>query len=99
MTAHDQGRILNAAQLASLVGVSGHTVASHLNIMVDLLLVLRLQPWAANTKKRLVQTPKFHVPDSSLLHALLNIRARLVRPDLHGIVAANYPFLAHLDFR
>ena len=48
MLAHNQGQMLNAAQLASGLGVSGHTVARYLDIMVDLLLVRRLQPWAAN---------------------------------------------------
>jgi hypothetical protein len=42
--------------------------------MVDLLLVRRLQPWAANAKKRLVRTPKVYVRDTGLLHALLGIR-------------------------
>ncbi len=74
MLAHNQGQMLNAAQLASGLGVSGHTVARYLDIMVDLLLVRRLQPWATNAKKRLVRTPKVYVRDSGLLHALLNIR-------------------------
>ena len=66
--------MLNAAQLASGLGVSGHTVARYLDIMVDLLLVRRLQPWATNAKKRLVRTPKVYVRDSGLLHSLLDIR-------------------------
>ena len=74
MLAHNQGQMLNAAQLASGLGVSGHTVARYLDIMLDLLLVRRLQPWAANAKKRLVRTPKVYVRDSGLLHALLGIR-------------------------
>ena len=74
MLAHNQGQMLNAAQLASGLGVSGHTVARYLDIMVDLLLVRRLQPWAAIAKKRLVRTPKVYVRDSGLLHALLGIR-------------------------
>jgi len=74
MLAHNQGQMLNAAQLASGLGVSGHTVARYLDIMVDLLLVRRLQPWATNSKKRLVRTPKVYVRDTGLLHALLNIR-------------------------
>jgi predicted AAA+ superfamily ATPase len=74
MLAHNQGQMLNAAQLASGLGVSGHTVARYLDIMVDLLLVRRLEPWAANAKKRLVRTPKVYVRDSGLLHALLGIR-------------------------
>jgi hypothetical protein len=74
MLAHNQGQMLNAAQLASGLGVSGHTVARYLDIMVDLLLVRRLQPWATNAKKRLVRTPKVYVRDSGLVHALLGIR-------------------------
>jgi predicted AAA+ superfamily ATPase len=74
MLAHNQGQMLNAAQLASGLGVSGHTVARYLDIMVDLLLVRRLQPWATNAKKRLVRTPKVYVRDSGLLHVLLGIR-------------------------
>lgn len=74
MLAHNQGQMLNAAQLASGLGVSGHTVARYLDIMVDLLLVRRLQPWAVNAKKRLVRTPKVYVRDSGLVHALLGIR-------------------------
>jgi uncharacterized protein len=74
MLAHNQGQMLNAAQIASGLGISGTTVARYLDIMVDLLLVRRLQPWASNAKKRLVRTPKVYVRDSGLVHALLGIR-------------------------
>jgi predicted AAA+ superfamily ATPase len=74
MLAHNQGQMLNAARLAGSLGVSGTTVARYLDIMVDLLLVRRLQPWAGNAGKRLVRTPKVYVRDSGLVHALLGIR-------------------------
>lgn len=74
MLANNQGQMLNAAQLAGSLGVSGHTVARYLDIMVDLLLVRRLQPWASNVGKRLVKSPKVYVRDSGLLHALLDIQ-------------------------
>jgi hypothetical protein len=76
MLANNQGQMLNAAQLAGSLGVSGHTVARYLDIMVDLLLVRRLQPWASNVGKRLVKSPKVYVRDSGLLHALLNIQTQ-----------------------
>lgn len=89
MLAHNQGQMLNAAQLASGLGVSGHTVARYLDIMVDLLLVRRLQPWATNAKKRLVRTPKVYIRDSGLLHALLDIHNQ---EDLlgHPVVGASW---------
>lgn len=74
MLAHIQGQMLNAAQLAAGLGISGQTVARYLDIMVDLLLVRRLQPWSANIGKRLVRSPKVYVRDSGLLHTLLGIR-------------------------
>ena len=74
MLAHNQGQLLNAAQIASGLGVSGTTVGRYLDIMVDLLLVRRLQPWTANAGKRLVRSPKVYVRDSGLVHALLGIR-------------------------
>lgn len=73
MLAHQQGSLLNAAALARSLGVSGKTVASYLDLMVDLLLVRRLAPWHANVGKRLVKSPKVYVRDSGLVHALLGI--------------------------
>jgi uncharacterized protein len=89
MLAHNQGQMLNAAQLANGLGVSGQTVARYLDIMVDLLLVRRLAPWASNVKKRLVRTPKAFVRDSGLVHALLGIQNK---EDLlgHPVVGASW---------
>jgi len=73
MLAHGQGNIINAANLARSLGVSSVTVGRYLDLMVDLLLVRRLQPWVFNVGKRLVKTPKVYVRDSGIVHALLNI--------------------------
>jgi len=74
MLAHEQGTILNHAAVAGGIGVSGQTVARYLDLMVDLLLVRRLQPWATNVGKRLIRSPKIYVRDSGLVHALLGLR-------------------------
>jgi predicted AAA+ superfamily ATPase len=73
MLAHSQGGLLNAAKLASAIGVSAPTVTSYLGLLVDLLLVRRLPPFHRNLGKRLVKSPKTYVRDSGLLHALLGI--------------------------
>ncbi|MBC7555243.1 MAG: ATP-binding protein [Taibaiella sp.] len=73
MLAHNQAGMLNASQLAANLEVSSVTVNRYLDLMVDLLLVRRLQPWAVNAGKRLVKTPKIYVRDSGIVHALLNI--------------------------
>jgi predicted AAA+ superfamily ATPase len=74
MLGHNQGQMLNAAQLAAGLGTSSQTVARYLDIMVDLLLVRRLKPWASNGGERLVRSPKVYVRDSGLLHTLLGIQ-------------------------
>lgn len=73
MLAHEQGGHLNAAKLAGNLGVSGQSVARYLDLLVDLMLVRRLQPWHANAGKRLVKSPKVYIRDPGLTHALLGI--------------------------
>lgn len=73
MLAHNQGGLLNAAQIARGLGVTGATVGHYLDLMVDLLLVRRLPPRLANVGKRLVRSPKVYVRDSGLVHALLGL--------------------------
>lgn len=76
MVAHSQGGLLNAATLARGLGVDGKTVARYLDLLVDLLLVRRLQPWHRNAGKRLVRSPKVFIRDAGLTHALLGLRTR-----------------------
>jgi len=74
MLAHSQGTLLNASRLAVNLSVSSHTITSYIDLLVDLLLVRRLQPYRSNMGKRLVKSPKTYVRDSGLLHALLGIK-------------------------
>lgn len=73
MLAHHQSALLNAAELARSLGVDGKTVATYLDLMVDLLLVRRLEPWHSNAGKRLVKAPRVYVRDTGLLHSLLGL--------------------------
>jgi predicted AAA+ superfamily ATPase len=76
MLAHNQSELLNAAKLASALGVDGKTVSKYLDLMVDLLLVRRLKPWHTNTAKRMVKSPKVYIRDSGIVHALLSIQTQ-----------------------
>jgi len=73
MLAHVQGGLFNAAQLARGLAVDGKTIARYLDLLADLMLLRRLQPFQANIGKRLVRSPKVYVRDSGIVHALLNI--------------------------
>ena len=73
MLAHNQGALLNASNLAAALSINGQTVARYIDLLADLLLVRRLQPFHANISKRLVKSPKTYIRDSGLVHALLGI--------------------------
>ncbi len=73
MLAHNQGALLNASGLASSLGLDVRTVNRYLDLLVDLLLVRRLQPWSGNVGKRLVKSPRTYLRDSGVLHALLGL--------------------------
>lgn len=73
MLAHCQGQLFNASRIGAGLGVSGQAASRYLDLMVDLMLIRRLQPWGANIGKRLVKSPKVYLRDSGILHALLNL--------------------------
>ena len=74
MLAHNQGSTFNASQLSRSLDVSHTTIIRYLDLMVDLLLVRRLQPYTFNIGKRLIKAPKVYVRDSGITHTLLNIK-------------------------
>lgn len=73
MLAHSQGGLLNASEFGRSLGVSHKTVATYLDLLVDLLLVRRLEPWHNNGPKRPVKAPRIYVRDSGLVHNLLGL--------------------------
>ena len=73
MLAHLQGETVNYSKLASNLEVDAKTASHYIDILTDLLLVRRLEPWHTNVKKRLVKSPRYYVRDSGILHRLLGI--------------------------
>lgn len=89
MLAHNQGCVLNAAQLARNLGVDGKTVVRYIDVLADLMLVRRLQPYFVNVGKRLTKSPKIFIRDSGLVHTPLGIgdKNSLVH---HPVVGASW---------
>ena len=74
MCAHLHGQLFNASQLGiALGGVAHTTVGRYLDLLVDAMMLRRLEPFHINIGKRLVKAPKVYLRDSGLLHALLGI--------------------------
>ena len=73
MLAHRQGGVFNASRLARSMDVSVPAIGRYVDLLVDLMLLRRLQPYFANVGKRLVKSPKVYIRDSGLLHTLLGL--------------------------
>ena len=73
MLCHQQGTRINHAKLATNLSVSSPTIRRYLDLLIELLLVRRLEAWHRNSKKRLVKSPRLYVRDSGLVHQLLGI--------------------------
>ncbi len=73
MLSNAQGTLINVAQLAGNLGIDQKTAQSYMDLLIDLLMVRKLQPWHSNIGKRLVKSPKVYVRDSGLVHSLLSI--------------------------
>lgn len=71
MIAHLNGQLLNLSSLSNSLDISAPTVRRYIDFLESAFLIRRLQPWYANTSKRLVKTPKIYLRDTGLLHALL----------------------------
>lgn len=89
MLAHQQATMLNVAQLARNLSIDTKTAMSYINILCDLLLVRKLQPWHNNLGKRLVRTPKTYIRDTGLAHALLSIESNITLAG-HPCVGASW---------
>jgi len=75
MLAHRQGSTLNSSDLARSIEASPPTVTRYVDLLCDLLLVRRLQPYSMNVGKRLTKSPRVYIRDSGLVHALLGIES------------------------
>lgn len=73
MLAHYHGQQAALSDIGKGLDVSHTTVRSYLDILTDFYMVRQIQPWAGNTKKRLIKSPKIYIRDTGLLHKLLNI--------------------------
>ncbi|TDW96832.1 ATP-binding protein [Dinghuibacter silviterrae] len=73
MLAHYHGQQVVYSDLGKSLEVSHTTIKSYLDILTDFYMVRQIQPWAGNTKKRLIKSPKIYIRDTGLLHSLLNI--------------------------
>lgn len=69
------GSVFNASEISNELGVSSNTVASWLSVLEASYVIVRLQPWSENTRKRLTKSPKIYFCDTGLACYLLDIES------------------------
>lgn len=67
------GQIINYSNLASTLGVSGHTARDYLEIAHHTFIWRTLPAFTPQSIKRIIKHPKGYIRDSGLLHFLLKI--------------------------
>ena len=70
MCCHLHGQLMNYSALGLSLDVTHPTVKRHIDVFEAAFMMRRLPPFAVNTKKRLVKSPKLYVRDSGLLTSL-----------------------------
>lgn len=73
MAANYNSQLWNASKLADGLGVDSKAARRYLDILEETFMIRQLQPFFANTKKRLIKSPKIYIRDTGLLHTLLKI--------------------------
>ena len=86
------GQLLNLAAAAERLGVSRATAESHLRLLEDLFLVVRLPAWGKNLRSRVSAKPKIHLVDSGLAARL----SRLTPEKLTGVDPTSLTSFGHL---
>lgn len=67
------GQLLNITKAAEAVGVERKTAESHLRLLEDLFLVVRLPAWGTTLRSRVSARPKVHLVDSGLAARVLRL--------------------------
>lgn len=86
------GQILNVTAAAEKIAVSRPTAESHVRLLADLFLIVRLPAWGKTLRSRVSAKPKVHVVDSGLAARLL----RLTPEKLTGIDPTSLTDFGHL---
>ena len=94
LTAFHTGKLVNAAELGSKLGMDRVTVRRYMALLEALFLVERLPAWHTNDYKRMVKTPKLHSVDTGLICAVRGMsRTRLLeRPADFGLLLESFVY-------
>ena len=92
LAAGNVGQLLNASRLGGDVGVDQKTIERWITLLEASYLVVRVQPYRTNIRKRLIRSPKLYFLDTGLVCYLLGIHSpdQLVTHPLRGAIFENW---------
>lgn len=73
MLANLNGQIINYSLIAASLGISSVTAKNYSELLSSTFMLRLLPPYLANTRKRLIKSPKIYMADIGLTNALLGI--------------------------
>jgi uncharacterized protein len=73
MLAHNNGQTINYSSIGNSLGVSNVTIRNYIDILESAFMIEVLNPYFANTLKRIVKAPKIYIADSGITLSLLGL--------------------------
>lgn len=94
VAAHHSGQLLNFTTIGNDLRLARRTVETYLEVLEQLFLVRRLEPWHRNDLNRLIKTPKLHFMDSGLLATAKAVTAERIAVErgLFGPILETFVF-------
>ena len=94
LAAAQTAQLLNVNKLASPFRLRRNTIEDYLALLSKMFLLEEISPWKNNPMKRLVKTPKFHIGDTGVACALMNMNSPALAHDrpLLGHVLESFVF-------
>ena len=80
LAAQFNGKQINYTKIAKQVGTTAKTVIEYFSILLDTLLVKRIDPWSYSIVEQLAQSPRFYFFDCGILNALSGELKTELRP-------------------
>jgi len=110
MLANINSQTVNYSSLGNSLGISNSTVKNYIDLLSGTYMIDIIQPYLANTGKRIVKSPKIYISDTGLVNAFLGIvsfNQLMGHPALGSIwetlvlinLKSNFPFFRFYFYR
>ena len=84
LLAQYSGQLTNFSEISKYTKTNSKTVSRHFNLLEQIYVVGRLQPWFRNGLNRLIKTPKLHFIDSGMLASIKGYNSARFKRDRHS---------------